>query len=97
MNQIFGQKAVGVNSDEGWNLIRASLKHFFLVWLKSAREGIPTMLELPSSRLWSNNSTHKKKHLLVIAGATGASLDALKCAQQQCIGWIEDHRLLHDL
>jgi hypothetical protein len=40
---------------------------------------------------------NENKNVLGITGATGTSFDALKCAQQQRIGWIEDHRLLYDL
>ena len=54
------------------------------------------MLELPAHQAVSAAITAKKKKKIkmrIIAGATGASLDALKYGQKRCIAWIEGHGL----
>ena len=45
----------------------------------------------------SISATATNKSFLVIADATGASVDALKRSQQRWIGWIEDRGLFYEL
>ena len=98
MSRISGKKALGDNTDEGWSLIQESLKHFFSSLHEKYKGRFPNNVRAAHQAVCAAISgTVPQKSLLVIAGATGASVDALKRGQQRWIGWIEDRGLLYDL
>ena len=72
MNRICGQKAVVVNSDEGWNLIRPSLKHLFSCLAENCKERFPN--DVGAAHQAISGAITAQKNMLIIAGATGLHL-----------------------
>ena len=95
MNRICGQKAVAVNSDEGWNLIRPSLIHLFCWLAENCKGRFPN--DVGAAHQAVSGAIKAQKKNAYNCRSTGASLDALKYGQKRCIAWIEGHGLFYYL
>jgi len=73
MNRICGQKAVVVNTVEGWNLIRPSLIHLFSWLAENCKGRFPNDVGAAHQAV-SGAITAQKKKMLIIAGQQGLHL-----------------------
>ena len=84
----------GGNSDEGWKIVQSLLQDFFLRLEEKYKGRYPNNVQAGHPAVCAAiTAAAPAKRLLVVAGVTGASVDALQCGRQRWIGWMEDQLL----